>query len=53
MTDKALIEHILDDDSATDAELALADRLQAALAELDRMTFAAYRRLEATNGSHT
>lgn len=38
MTDKSLIEMILDDENATDRELDLAERLRAALDELGRMT---------------
>jgi hypothetical protein len=37
MTDKALIDQVLDDTNSTDTELALAERLQAALAELGRV----------------
>ena len=38
MTDTALIDQILDDANATPNELALAERLQVALAELERVT---------------
>lgn len=38
LADKNLIEQILDDENASDLELNLAERLQSALAELDRLT---------------
>lgn len=38
MDDKTLIEQILDDENASELDLNLAERLQAACAELDRLT---------------
>lgn len=49
MTDTALIDRILDDENSTVNELALAERLQAALTELARMTAA----WEDDGGRHT
>lgn len=57
MTNTELIEKILADAGATPEELQLAERLQAAVEELDRVTQSLHQaqalleQLEATNGS--
>lgn len=52
MTNPALIDHVLDDEDATERERELADRLHAAMHEIDLLVHRV-QTLEALGGSNT